>query len=68
MLNHSYGWTRTPSEAEVQAKTTSPIKVTDTALPIVEEPAEEQNERSAHYGRGLPITAGGFGGGGGEGG
>ena len=33
----------------------------------MEEPAEEQNERSAHYGRGLPIMAGGFGGGGGGG-
>ena len=49
-----------PLEAKVQAKTTSPIKVTDTDLPIVVEPAEEQNKRSAHYGRGLPIMAGGW--------
>ncbi len=55
-----------PLEAKVQAKTTSPIKVTDTDLPIVVEPAEEQNKRSAaHYGRGLPIMAGGRCGGGG---
>ncbi len=54
-----------PLEAEVQAKTTSPIKVTDTDLPIVVEPAEEQNKRSAHYGRGLPIMAWGRRGGGG---
>ncbi len=28
------------------------MRVTDTDRPIVVEPAEEQNKRSAHYGRG----------------
>ena len=41
-------------QAEVQAKTTtSPMRVTDTDLPIVVEPAEEQSKRD------LPIMAGG---------
>ncbi len=46
--------TRTPVQAEVMAKTTtSAMRVTDTDLPIVVEPAEEQNKRD------LTIMAGG---------